>query len=195
MQQYSTYARVLGAVLLLEWVVLAFAPFSRSDWLLENALVFATVPVLLRYGPGLGFDDRTWTCLFVFFALHLVGAHYTYAEVPFPLIGGRNHYDRVVHFLYGVLMAKPVLDLFAARARPTGMWAWLMPVFFLAAHGVVYEVIEWFAAELFGGELGAAFLGIQGDIWDAQKDTGLAALGSVIGVSVWQLWQRQARRA
>lgn len=190
MTSYSVYARSLGVGLLILWVVLAIAPFDRSDWLLENLLVFVTVPLLVRFGPGLGFDDQTWTCLALFFALHLVGAHYTYSLVPFWPDGGRNHFDRLVHFAYGLLMARPTLDLFAARARPVGLWVWLMPVMFLLAHGAIYEVLEWVAAEIFGGDLGAAFLGTQGDGWDAQKDVALAAAGSMLGVSGWLSWRR-----
>jgi putative membrane protein len=188
MRHYSQYAKVLGIALVGLWAVLAIHPLDRSDWLLENLLVFVAAPLLIFHGPRLSFDDGTWTCLFLFFALHLLGAHWTYAEVPVgDLFGGRNHFDRVVHFCYGLLMAKPTLDLFAARARPEGIWRWIMPVLFLVSHGVVYEVLEWFAAELFGGGLGTAFLGTQGDEWDAQKDVALASLGAAIGVSVWQL--------
>ena len=195
MSKHGRLAKVLGLVLLAVWAVLAIDPYDRSDWLLENALVFVTVPVLVRYGPGLGFDNSTWVCLFIFFVLHLIGAHYTYAEVPLGNWGaGRNHYDRAVHFAYGLLLAKPTLDLFAARARPQGIWLWLMPVFFLTAHGGIYEVVEWFAAELFGGDLGVAYLGTQGDSWDAQKDMMLAAVGTALGVSGWLLWQRRASR-
>lgn len=193
MNRVSTLAKILGLILLAWWALLAIAPFDRADWLLENLLVFVSVPLLARYGPRLGFDNSTWVCLFIFFGLHLVGAHYTYAEVPIGnLFGGRNHYDRVVHFAYGLLWAKPTLDLFAARARAQGIWAWIMPVLFLSAHGGIYEVIEWFAAEQFGGGLGEAYLGTQGDGWDAQKDMMLASLGAAIGVTGWQWRQRRS---
>ena len=77
------------------------------------------------------------------------------------------------------------MELLDARARPIGLWRWLLPVLFLMSHGALYESIEWIAAEIFGGDLGAAYLGTQGDIWDAQKDTALAALGAMLGVSFW----------
>lgn len=191
MKRFSVYARVLGGALLVFWAVLAIAPFDRSDWLLENVLFFIAVPVLLRFGSDLGFDDATWTCLFVFFVLHLIGAHYTYSLVPFWPEGARNHYDRLVHFAYGLLMAKPALELFAARAATQGMWRWLMPVMFLMSHGTLYELLEWWAAAQFGGDLGEAFLGTQGDVWDAQKDMALAACGAAIGVSGWLWWQHK----
>ena len=193
MSRYSAFARALGIALFVIWAVLAVAPSYRSDWLLENLLVFVTVPALVWSGPRLGFGNATWACLFVFFVLHLVGAHYTYAEMPlFAQADGRNHYDRVVHFAYGLLMARPTLDLFAARVRTQGVWHWLLPVFFLSAHGAVYEVVEWWAAVLFGGDLGVAFLGTQGDDWDAQWDMALLSLGAVLGVTGWRLRERRA---
>lgn len=197
--RYSRTARVLAAVLALLWLALAIDPVDRQDWLLENMLVLVAVPLLARYGPGLKLSDASWACLFVFFALHLVGAHYTYSEVPYQAWygwfsgrsfvadfgAGRNHYDRLLHFLYGLLMAVPVIELLDARARPQGLWRWLLPVLFLVSHGSIYELIEWGAAEIFGGDLGVAYLGTQGDVWDAQKDMALAALGAVLGVTYW----------
>ena len=197
--RHSRTARLLGAVFALIWLALAIDPWYRQDWLLENVLVFVAVPLLVRYGPDLRLSDASWVCLFLFFTLHAIGAHYTYSEVPFQQwfgLGGdgsRNHYDRLVHFLYGLLMALPVIELLDARAPPVGLWRWLLPVLFLMSHGALYESIEWVAAEVFGGELGMAYLGTQGDVWDAQKDTALAALGAVIGVSFWLLWR--SRRA
>jgi putative membrane protein len=189
-RSYSPWTKGLGLCLLVIWIALSINTLNRADWLLENVLVFIAVPLLVWYGPGLRFTNSTYTCLFIFFALHLVGAHYTYSEVPYDRWFGiqidRNHFDRLVHFLYGLLMAKPTIDLFAARAVPLGMWRWLMPIVFLCAHGALYEIVEWQAAEIFGGELGEAYLGLQGDSWDSQKDMALALLGAVIGVSAWR---------
>jgi putative membrane protein len=193
--RHSRTARLLGAVFGLIWLLLAIDPWYRQDWLLENVLVFVAVPLLVRYGPDLRLSDASWVCLFVFFTLHAIGAHYTYSEVPFQQWlgfgddGSRNHYDRLVHFLYGLLMALPVIELLDARAPPVGLWRWLLPVLFLMSHGALYECIEWVAAEIFGGELGMAYLGTQGDVWDAQKDTALAAAGAALGVTFWLLWR------
>lgn len=197
--RHSNRARTLAAVLALIWLLAAIRPNYRHDWLLENLLVFVAIPLIARFGPGLRFSDASYTCLFVFFALHLLGAHYTYAEVPYPqwyqaisghsftadFGAGRNHFDRLVHFLYGLLMARPAMELLGARAPPQGIWRWLLPVLFLISHSVIYELVEWAAALLFGGDLGAAYLGTQGDVWDAQKDMALAALGAALGVSFW----------
>jgi putative membrane protein len=173
------------------WSALAIAPWYRQDWLLENAAVFVAVPLFVATCPRLRFSNLAYTCLFVFLVLHEIGAHYTYSEVPWrewfsAITGehgattGRNHYDRLVHFCYGLLVLPAAWDLFAARADPRGLWRWLMPLLFVVSHSVIYELIEWLAAEVFGGDLGMAYLGTQGDVWDAQKDMALAAVGAAV---------------
>lgn len=190
------------------WAVLAIAPHFRQDWLLENLLVFGAVPLLVLTYRNLRFSDAAYTCLFLFFALHELGAHYTYSLVPYDAWGraltgvsvdallgfDRNMFDRAVHFLYGVLVTPAVVELFAAKAPPVGVWRFLMPLFFMNAHAVIYETIEWLAAEAFGGDLGAAYLGTQGDPFDAQKDMALAFLGTLGSLGV-VLWRRRAAKA
>ena len=59
---------------------------------------------------------------------------------------------------------------------------------------MLYELIEWMAANLFGGDLGMAYLGTQGDVWDAHKDMALASLGALATVCVLAAVQRKLRR-
>lgn len=189
------YPAALLALFVAIFSALAIAPWYRQDWLLENLLVFIAVPLLVVNYRRLRFSNFAYTCLFVFFVLHEIGAHYTYSEVPWRewlaaltgsdgAIEGRNHYDRFVHFAYGLLLMPAVWELFEQRASPQGLWRWLMPLLFIMSHSVIYELIEWLAALLFGGELGVAYLGTQGDEWDAQKDMALAALGALAGLGV-----------
>jgi putative membrane protein len=176
------------------WIVLAIEPVSREDWLLENILVFASVPLLVLTRKRLRFSNTAYGCIFAFFVLHAVGAHYTYSEVPYDewwrsLTGAtfnamfgwdRNHYDRLVHFMYGALMLLPAVELFDRYAPSRTLWRWIFPVTFLMAHALVFELFEWFATMMVAPELGDAYLGTQGDQWDAQKDMGLATLGSIL---------------
>lgn len=120
------FAGALGLALLLIWIVLAIRPVSRSDWLLENTLVFLAVPLIAWFGPRLPLSNASYACLFLFFVLHLIGAHYTYSEVPFLASDtGRNHYDRLAHFLYGLLMARAAArDLAVAAAGAVPHVAW-----------------------------------------------------------------------
>jgi putative membrane protein len=206
MQPADRYPARLLAAFVAIWTGLAIAPWYRQDWLLENVIVFIAVPALVFNFRRLRFSNLAYTCLFVFLVLHEVGAHFTYSEVPWRewlrSLGagddasaptGRNHYDRFVHFSYGLLVLPAVWELMQARMSPRGIWIWLMPVFFVMSHSVIYEMIEWLAAEAFGGELGTAYLGTQGDEWDAQKDMALATAGAVLGTIAINAWSRRRR--
>ncbi|MCE5234087.1 MAG: DUF2238 domain-containing protein [Mizugakiibacter sp.] len=210
MQRYFAHrwaypATLLGAFALF-WLALAIRPLYRQDWLLENLLVVVAVPLFVATFRRLRFSNGAYVALFVFFVLHEVGAHYTYSLVPydrwFEALTGhalnhalgleRNHYDRLIHFAYGLLILPASVELLDAVAPPRGVWRWLLPVLFVMSHSTIYELVEWAAAEVFGGELGQAYLGTQGDIWDAQKDMALATLGAVLAQLAVQ-WRRRRR--
>jgi putative membrane protein len=205
------YLVVLGVLFGLEWVALAIHPRYRQDWALENALsvVFVTALVLLRH--RLCLSRISYTALFLFLTLHTIGAHYTYSEVPYDewnraltgrslsdLLGWeRNHYDRLVHFSYGLLFAYPIRQILLEVAGVRGIGGYYLPFAVASSSSADYELIEWGAATVFGGDLGIAYLGTQGDIWDAQKDMALAASGallSMILVAIGNTWRRAARR-
>jgi putative membrane protein len=180
------------------WLLLAIAPISRQDWLLENLLVLAAVPLLAITRHRMAFSNISYVCLFVFLVLHTIGAHYTYALVPYDrwweaitgqtfsaLVGWeRNHYDRVLHLLYGALMVPPSIELLERYAPSRGGWRWVLPMLFLMSHAGVYEVVEWIAASIVAPDLGDAYLGTQGDRWDAQKDMALATVGTLLALLV-----------
>jgi putative membrane protein len=192
---YLTTLVVLFAAL---WIPLAIAPHHRDDWLLENALLFLGVAVLAFSYRALPLSKISYTAIFIFLCLHTIGAHYTYAEVPYDaaiqaltghtlqeLFGWeRNHFDRLVHFSYGLLLAYPIREVFLRVANVRGFWGYFLPLDLTMSSSMLYELIEWGAAAVFGGELGAAYLGSQGDVWDAQKDMALASLGAVISMCV-----------
>jgi putative membrane protein len=177
-----------------EFTLLAWAPHDRSDWLLEN-LISIPAALFLVLGRRLHrLSYGTVLALFVFLALHEVGSHYTYSLVPYQawwsaLDGGRNHYDRLVHFGFGLLVLPTPWQMLRRVIRGR---AWLrasLSVAVVVACSTFYELIEWGAARAVDPELGIAFVGAQGDIWDAQKDTALALLGSWISVGF--LWARE----
>lgn len=209
---HAAYPRVLLAILLALAAVLAIGPTDRADWVLENVLLLVGLVVLVATRRVLPLSRVSYTLLFVFFCLHTVGAHYTYSLVPYDrwieTITGttlaktfgweRNHYDRLVHFGYGLLLAYPVREVFLRVADVKGLWGYYLPLDVVMATSMLYELIEWAAAELLGGELGAAYLGTQGDVWDAQKDMALATCGAVIAMAVTaalnKRWQRDFNR-
>lgn len=202
------YALVLLALWFLLWLPLAFNPFDRHDWLLENALLVAAIALLAATWRPFPLSRTSYTLIFVFLCLHTIGAHYTYAQVPYDawsqrvlgfsidaLFGWqRNNFDRVVHFSYGLLLAYPIRELFLRVAAVKGFWGYFLPLDLTMSTSALYEIIEWMAALMFGGGLGAAFLGTQGDEWDAQKDMALASLGALIAMSATAVFNAATRR-
>lgn len=94
----------------------------------------------------------------------------------------RNHYARFVHLLYGLWVTPAAVELLDARAPQTRSWRWWLPWFFVVSHATLFETREAVAAVVFGGDLGQAYLGTQGDVWDSHKDSALAALGAAVAL-------------
>lgn len=193
---YQNHARLLLAVFGIYWTALAIKPLYRHDWMLENALLIPAFALLIWGWRHRLFSRVSHTLIFLFLCLHEIGAHYTYSLVPYDewwkaLTGGtfnelmgweRNHFDRLLHFLYGLLIAYPFREIFMRVARVRGFWAYFLPLDIMLSTSGLFEMIEWAAASVFGGELGDAYVGTQGDIWDAQKDMALATLGALIAM-------------
>jgi putative membrane protein len=181
------------------WLLAAIAPFNRFDWLLENLLVFIYGGLLVVSYRRFAFSNLSYGLFAVFLTLHLVGAHYTYSETPIgfwlqDLLGlSRNHYDRIVHFSFGLLLAYPFRELLLRATGVRPAWSYLLAVIVVLGFSGFYEALEGVVAMIVSPELGAAYLGTQGDEWDAQKDTALAFSGAVLTMLL--VWHRQRRRA
>jgi putative membrane protein len=190
------YVGWLAAMFALVWAILATGPHDRGDWLLENIPLLALVAALVATYRVLPLSRISYTLIALFLVLHAIGAHYTYSLVPWtdwahafgldvtPADFERNHFDRVVHFLYGVLLTYPIREVLLRVADLRGFWGYFFPVAITLSTSALYELAEWGAAEIFGGDLGVAFLGTQGDVWDAQKDMALAAVGALVAMAI-----------
>jgi len=190
--------RVATILFVLLWIALAVAPVSRSDWALENAMTLLGVALLFTFWRRGTLTDESIVLGLAFLALHAIGAHYTYSKVPYDewtrhlfgrslddMLGWqRNEYDRLVHFSFGLLLAIPCHDWLVRARHASSSNAWWVTLLLAMSASHVYELIEWGAAEFFGGQLGAAYVGAQGDEWDAQKDMALATLGTFIGIAI-----------
>lgn len=179
------------------WTALAVFPVDRADWALENALVLLFVVVLHASGRWLTLSWPSLLGVFAFLSLHAIGAHYTYSLVPYDrwaeaatgrtvstwLGLDRNHFDRMVHFAYGLLLSGAIREILPAAAIERRWWRQGLPVSVVLALSAAYEVVEWAAASLFGGDLGIAYVGAQGDVWDAQKDMALALAGALLAAA------------
>lgn len=184
----SRYHIFLIAMFAIFWVWAAIHPVYPHDWLLENYLIFIFVPIILFVGRYFQLSNLSYTLITLFLCMHVVGSHYTYAEVPFGVTlqhwfgSERNMYDRLVHFSFGLLMAYPLREMFYRVARVRAVWGFWLPVELVLAFSAIYEIIEWLVAAGVDPSAGLAFLGAQGDLWDAQKDMLVAGIGAAVAM-------------
>ena len=184
---------LLGSFAVL-WVWAAIDPTYRFDWFLENLLVVLCLPALVWAQRRGMFTDASLVLLWLFSSMHVVGSHWTYSNVPWPdwqAMGfERNHYDRIVHFSYGFLLVVPFAELYRRRGHGQGL---VSAVQFVLASSAFYEILEWGTVAVVDPGAGAAFLGTQGDEFDAIKDMALASLGAVLTATAIALARRLRR--
>lgn len=182
------------------WMALAIHPLDRGDWFLENLLVCVAAIVFGSTYRRFQLSTASYVLILVFAAIHTIGAHYTYAKVPAGfwlqdwLHLQRNHYDRLIHFSFGLLLVYPMRDLLMRSARAHKRWATWLSVAALAALSSFFETVEAVVAQIVRPDLGAAYLGTQGDMWDAQKDMAAAFIGAVV-LALWLSLRRPRARA
>jgi putative membrane protein len=181
------------------WIAMAIAPKERGDWLLENLLALLLVGVLIGTYRRFQFSNVSYVLITIFLTLHTIGAHYTYAEVPFgywlkDAFGlSRNHFDRVVHCGFGLLMAYPFREVLMRKGGLRDPWSFLIGVTVIQAGSDLYEIIEAWVAQIVAPDLGAAYLGTQGDEWDAQKDMTAAFVGGILSMAITAILVRLRR--
>lgn len=161
-----------------------------NNWILENVLVFIFLGFLIFTYKKYQFSDLAYLLVCIYLCLHVYGSKYTYAENPFGywlkdvFSMERNHYDRIVHFSFGFLLAYPMREMFLKWLKFPVWVAWVLPIEITLSISGFYELIEWAVADVFFPAQGAAYLGTQGDVWDAQKDIFLATLGAVMATTI-----------
>jgi putative membrane protein len=178
------------------WVSTYLGTTDMSNWWLENALTFLFLIFLISSFKKYQFSDLSYLLMTTYLCLHVYGAKYTYAENPFGywlkdlLDLSRNHYDRIVHFSFGFLLAYPMRELFLKWLKYPVLVAWALPVEITMSVSALYELIEWAVADIFFTAQGDAYLGTQGDVWDAQKDIFLAFSGAILATTIVSVVKR-----
>lgn len=173
----------------------AYEPADRQFWLLSSILPGALVLVLVGTHRSIPLSVASYVLITLFLTLHTIGVHYTYAQVPAgawleqALPVGRNHYDRVVHFCFGVMLTYPIEELFRLTAALRGWLLYYLPVMTVLGLSGLWEIIESWVARVVHPELGITYLGSQGDVWDAQKDMAAALYGSLLCTVLLLLWR------
>ncbi len=187
--------KIIYGIYILIWIIMAINPKYPEDWFLENILVFLFFPFVLWSDIKYKYTLLSIIFLLIFASLHSLGAHFTYAEMKyFNFVSElfeveRNHFDRLVHFLFGLLIFRILFEIIIVYST-TIKSALFFTFSLIACIATIYELVEWLAAITFYPELGMAFLGTQGDIWDAHKDTLLACIGALINIIFYQAYKK-----
>jgi putative membrane protein len=186
----NRWLQAFAAIFLAVWVSTAMGTSDAINWLLENFLVILFLGFLTITFRKYQFSDLTYLLICIYLCLHVYGSKYTYAENPFGywlqevMSWERNHYDRIVHFSFGFLLAYPMREMFLRWFAYPSWVAWLLPIEITLSISAFYELIEWAVADVFFPAQGMAYLGTQGDVWDAQKDIFLATLGAILATTI-----------
>lgn len=193
----NRFPHLLLAGYVVLFVACAVSPYDRATWWAENIPIVLIVVALAVSYPRFRFSNTAYALMSVLVYMHTIGGHFTFERVPFGIVTDtfgfeRNHYDRVAHFSVG-FYAYAIAELLWRRRMVRSVWILLIfPVAVIFSVASLYEIIEWQYAALEGGESGAAFLGSQGDIWDAQKDMLADALGAVCATLFFWLRHRRS---
>ncbi len=201
MKIYSSVITVIGHKLF--WFVLLFGivwansligTTDIKNWLVENTLTVIALLLLIVLYTKHRFSDFSYLLICIFLCLHVYGSKYTYAE---NLLGywlqdvfhsSRNHYDRLVHLSFGLLLYYPMQECLLKWLKIPKRLALRLPVLIILSASGLYEIIEWLVADVFFVEQGISYLGTQGDVWDAQKDMAMAFLGVVLAAVLYYLY-------
>ncbi len=189
----NAWLLTFASAFVLVWANSLIGTSNISNWVLENILTFIFVIFLILSKKKYQFSDLSYLLICVYLCLHVYGSKYTYAENPFGywlkdvLDLPRNHYDRIVHFSFGFLLAYPMREMFLKWLKFPRWVAWSLPIEITLSISAFYELIEWAVADLFFKSMGDSYLGTQGDIWDAQKDIFLAFCGAIIATTIVSL--------
>lgn len=194
------YRAWLLGIFLIAFIISAIRPLYPTDFWIEHSFTGALLIFLFgleKWGRPL--SNAAYTLLTAFMLLHVLGAHYTYSFVPYDawavaMFGrditttfnlSRNHYDRLVHFAFGLLLVRPMAELVMRWMPLRSGHAIIVAVLMLATLSKVYELIEWWFAIVMSPENAELFNGQQGDAFDAHKDMALALAGAIGAAIGW----------
>jgi putative membrane protein len=187
----NTMPKILFVAYVALFVWASINPYDRLTWYAENIpIVLIVIVLVVLYFRGIVFSTGAYLLMSVLLYLHTIGGHYTFEHVPFDFVTNlfgfhRNHFDRIAHFsvgFYAYAIAEVSVKTRAVRSRLVLL---LFPIFSIAFVAMSYELIEWWYAAVAGGASGAAFLGSQGDVWDAQKDMLADTLGAIFATALF----------
>lgn len=171
------------------FIILSIKPVDKFEWWYESIIPIIAVVMLGFLYTKNRFSNWAYFCILTVLVLHAIGAHYTYAACPVGafisrLFGvHRNYFDRLVNFVFGLLISVSVLESIYYRLRIRYIGACMLSVIIILSIAAMYELFQMFSAMLLSNGHMDVVMGYQRDLWDSQKDMALAALGSLISMS------------
>lgn len=185
------------ALLLISCVLLVLSllwPPFPAEQILQHVPTSVAILLLAIVAKRRWLSTTAFACLVAFLWLHILGARYIYSYVPYDawmqsILEGsptawfgwrRNHYDRLVHFCFGLLVLVPTTEVAVSFGDLNRYWAIGFAACFIAALSAGYEIFEWLLTVAMSPEAADAYNGQQGDPWNAQKDMALAMIGAAM---------------
>ena len=201
MNRLQKIAWLVLCVSLLVSMVNAPYPNQMALQHIPTVLILLFCPLLANRFP---ISNPAFLCLAAFVLLHIGAARHIYSYVPYDdwtqtLFGfsiteafgfRRNHFDRLVHFGFGLLFTRPVWEICIRYFDVPRRFSYYIAFEFVLAFSMLYEIFEWGLSLVLAGPDADAYNGQQGDIWDAQKDMSLALLGSLVCLLILYVTRR-----
>ena len=182
----NNFYKIIAALFVIIWIAFYATAIDKTDWWIENILVFIFIVVLAATQKHFLFSDVSLLFLFLFLFVHIYGAQAAYTHNALGEFFRdtwhlkRNPYDRIVHFSFGLLLAYPTVDLLYNKFKVPQKWVGTITNMGILCLATIFELIEWGVSEFTTKETGETYVATQGDVWDAQKDIILACIGSMI---------------
>ncbi|NOU92290.1 DUF2238 domain-containing protein [Paenibacillus sp. LMG 31456] len=182
---HNPLLQLILVVFLAFWGILAISPTDRTQWLLENILLVLVILVLCITYRKYKLSNLSYLLIFVFLCLHTYAAHYTYQGTPIDqwlksvIHTRRSYFDRFVHMMFGLLWFYPIRELLTRITGLRMFWSLITTISFILSLGAVFEIIEMLVAIL-AGQTGQDYMGLQGDVFDSEKDMALSLIGAII---------------
>lgn len=195
------YQQVLFVLFLVFFAASCVLPPYLEFLLMQHVPTILAVMLLAYLSNRFAISRLSFSSIILFLGLHTLGARYLYSYVPYDAWSEhwlginiseafgfrRNHYDRLVHFSYGFLLAVPIQEFERRHLRLSVVLSSVLAIECILATSAAYELIEWLVAIVFTPKWADQFLGHQGDPFDAHKDMALATTGAILSISILAL--------
>ena len=182
---------IYSAILILGIIITGIFTENKIVWILDTIFIFLGIILLLTTYKNFAFSKLSYTAIFVYLILPLIGSYYGATKVPVGfflqdlLNLRRNPYDRIVHFCFGLFLYYPLFEIFKKTSKiKKKFWIYFVPLIIIIAAGGLYEVAEWIDDQNLPLEDSQVFIGMQGDFWDAQKDILMETLGGILAMTI-----------